>query len=159
MQRIKPEQTTQLIERIRDAPRIVVYGAGRMGLAGRGFAMRLRHLDKEAYFWGDTTLPDFGQGDLMIAASGSGYTRTVRTLLEIARDARVTTAVITNDTTSPAARLANVIVELPKIESVQPMTTLNEQCCALLFDSLVLDLMEVLCYTAAMMKEQHTNLE
>jgi D-arabinose 5-phosphate isomerase GutQ len=43
--------------------------------------------------------------------------------------------------------------------SIQPMTTLNEQCLGIFFDALVLDLMEKMKETHDTMWARHSNLE
>ncbi|MEM1650161.1 MAG: 6-phospho-3-hexuloisomerase, partial [Sulfolobales archaeon] len=42
---------------------VLVMGAGRSGLIGRGFAMRLMHLGFRVYVLGDTIVPPVREGD------------------------------------------------------------------------------------------------
>src|SRR5689334_19842114 len=68
----------QLIRALRKGRRIVTIGAGRVGLATKGFAMRLGHLGFAAYALGDMTVPSLGvKGDLVLIASGSGETPSI----------------------------------------------------------------------------------
>src|SRR6202043_2081593 len=74
-----------LIEAILGARRIALYGAGREGLAVKGFAMRLFHMGRDAHVVGDMTTPPLGPGDLLIVTSGQGQLATAEALVEIAR--------------------------------------------------------------------------
>ena len=76
-----------LIEAILGARRIALYGAGREGLAIKGFAMRLFHMGRDAHVVGDMTTPPVGKGDLLMASAGPGCFSTVMALLGVAREA------------------------------------------------------------------------
>ena len=52
-----------LIKEISKAKKIVVCGAGRVGMATRGFGMRLGHLGLKAYTLGDSTVPSIEKGE------------------------------------------------------------------------------------------------
>src|SRR5450631_1044356 len=84
-----------LIEAILGARRIALYGAGREGLAIKGFAMRLFHLGLDAHMVGDMTTPSIGNGDLLIVTSGAGFLATADALVGIAASAGATTAIVT----------------------------------------------------------------
>ena len=62
-------RSTNFIEAIVAAKRIVVFGLGREGLQMRGFAMRLFHMGRDVAVWGDMTTPALGPGDLFIASA------------------------------------------------------------------------------------------
>ncbi|KKQ76363.1 MAG: hypothetical protein US99_C0075G0009 [Candidatus Daviesbacteria bacterium GW2011_GWF2_38_6] len=75
---------------------------------------------------------------------------------------------ITSRPASRIGKLAHLIVNLKaptkidkdsKIKSIQPMTTLNEQCLMIFFDCLVLELMRELNETSQSMWSRHSNLE
>ncbi|MDI9338244.1 MAG: SIS domain-containing protein [Alphaproteobacteria bacterium] len=148
--------------------KIVVCGAGRVGLAIRGFGMRLGHLGLKAYTLGDSTVPSIAEGDLLIVASGSGETQTIFDLVSIASKNKASIALITGNKESRMAKLANVVVlikapsktkSIENFISIQPMTTLNEQCLGIFFDALVLSLMEKMNETHDTMWARHSNLE
>ena len=63
-----------VVRLIGGAPRVFLAGAGRSGLVLRMAAMRLMHLGLDVHVAGDTTTPAIREGDLLIAASGSGTT-------------------------------------------------------------------------------------
>lgn len=58
--KIDDKQVDILIDEILLAKKIVVCGAGRVGMAIRGFGMRLGHLGLQAYTLGDSTVPGIG---------------------------------------------------------------------------------------------------
>ena len=148
--------------------RIAVTAAGRMGYAAKGFAMRLGHLGYQAWMLGDSTVPHIGPDDLLIVASGSGNTQTIYDVTKRANDNGAHIALITNNPDSRIGKLASTILVLPNNSnkdttaqrtSQQPMTTLNEQCLGLLFDSIVLMIMDETGETHDTMWNRHSNLE
>ena len=54
-----------------------VTGAGRSGLMGKSFAMRMMHMGIDAYVIGETVTSTFTQDDLLIIGSGSGETKSL----------------------------------------------------------------------------------
>ena len=165
---VSEDQVDSLIDSILDANKIVVCGAGRVGMAIRGFGMRLGHLGFRAYTLGDSTVPNIGKGDLLLTASGSGETQTIYDLVEIAKKNGARVSLVTGNSNSRMGRLADVIVEIKApsktkaiegFSSVQPMTTLNEQCLGIFFDAVVLQIMEKKGETHDTMWARHSNLE
>lgn len=161
-------QVGELVKEIKQANTIVACGAGRVGMATAGFAMRLGHLGFRAYTIGDTTVPSIGEGDLLLVSSGSGETQTIYDLALIGKKNGARMALITGNPESRMGTLADTIVMLKapsKVKAVdgftstQPMTTLNEQCLGLFFDTVVLVLMEELGQTHESMWARHSNLE
>ncbi|WP_457753951.1 3-hexulose-6-phosphate synthase, partial [Thermococcus sp.] len=82
---LRLEEVRGMIDAMIGANKIFIYGAGRSGLVGKAFAMRLMHLDFNVYVVGETITPAFEEGDLLIAISGSGETRTIVDAAEIAK--------------------------------------------------------------------------
>lgn len=157
-----------LIDKIVSAKRIVWVGAGKVGMTLRAFIMRLGHFWKQAWFMGDSTVPGIGEWDLLLVASWSWETQTIYDLVEIAKKNWCDIALITWNPESRMWRLAGSIVKITApsktkaidwFQSIQPMTTLNEQCLRLFFDALVLDLMEKMNETHDTMWARHSNLE
>ncbi len=54
--RLDEEAIKSMIQKILEGERIFVMGAGRSGLVGKAFAMRLMHLGFSVYVVGETTL-------------------------------------------------------------------------------------------------------
>jgi len=146
---------------------IVVAGAGRMGYAGKGFAMRLGHMGFTAWTIGDSTVPRIGDGDLLVVVSGSGNTQTIYDIAFKAHQNGADIALITNNVDSRIGKLSSYIIRLPndnnkstKVRSsIQPMSTLNEQSLMLLLDTIVLGIMRLNDETHETMWNRHSNLE
>ncbi len=152
----------------KDGSKIVCTGAGRVGLAMRGFTMRLNHLGIDAHFLGETIVPHTGPGDLLIVGSGSGSTGSILKLVEIAKSKGIKISLVTSNNSSPMSKLADatVILNTPNksstragVHSIQPMTTLFEQTLAIFLDSVVLDLMEKFGETTESMWGRHNVIE
>lgn len=132
-----------LLEQIVHARHIFLLGEGRSGLAGRMFAMRLMHLGYQVFVVGETTTPAIGEGDLLIAISGSGETGTVVLRSENARRAGASLALLTANSESQLAKRADHLVLLPTqhklhgASSRQYGGSLFEQTTLLLFETLV----------------------
>jgi len=165
---VKEDEIKALIKSIVKARRVVTVGAGRVGLATKGFAMRLGHLGFAAYALGDMGVPSLGvKGDLVLVASGSGETPSIAFLAETAKQSGATVILLTGNPNSRMGKIADLVVCIHapskaskgKISSRQPMTTLNEQCLQIFFDALVLKLMRELGETSESMHARHTNLE
>ena len=157
-----------LIEAIASARRIALYGAGREGLALRGFAMRLFHMGRDAHVVADMTTPPIGKGDLMIVTAGQGRLPTAETFMTIAKEAGATTAIITSQPDGQASQMADIRVVIPAqtmandigaTVSVLPMGSLFEIAETIFFELVVLKLRERFGETAETMRERHTNLE
>ena len=168
LKKVEQSSVEKLIAALRGGRRVVTIGAGRVGLATKGFAMRLGHLGLAAYALGDMTVPSLGvKGDVVLVASGSGETASIAFLAETAKKAGATVVLLTANPKSRMGKVADIIVQIPApskqssgaIRSKQPMTTLNEQCLHVFFDALVLVLMKEMGETGATMAARHSNLE
>ncbi|MEW2354086.1 6-phospho-3-hexuloisomerase [Spirillospora sp. NPDC029432] len=166
LRRTDGDDAVRFIERLRAAGTVYVAGAGRSGLAVQSFAMRLMHLGLPTHVAGDVTTPSIGPGDLMVTCSGSGSKRTVLALARTAKENDAALAVVTADSGSPLARLADLVLLLPEGEdgynsadTEQFMGTLFEQMSYLFFDSVVLTIQRLIDIDQAEMEERHTNLE
>lgn len=165
---VNSKEVNDFITEIFKARKIVLTGAGRVGMAVRGFAMRLAHLGLKSHMVGDATVPSVGKGDLLIVASGSGETQTIFDLVVIAKKNKARVALVTANKISRMGNLSDFIVIVPapsktkkinNLISIQPMTTLNEQCLGIFFDTIVLELMSKMNETHDSMWKRHSNLE
>ncbi|MDR6245524.1 6-phospho-3-hexuloisomerase [Paenibacillus hunanensis] len=166
---IAGEQVEQLAERILQSRHIFTAGAGRSGLMSRALAMRLMQLGLNAYVVGETVTPKAGKGDLLIIVSGSGETKGLDIMADKALQAEVELAAVTIFPESSIGRKANLIVQVPgapkdpaqkgNTSTVQPMGSLFEQSVLLLFDGLMLHLMELRGGDTEAMFSNHANLE
>jgi 6-phospho-3-hexuloisomerase len=156
------------IDKIINARKVVLFGAGRVGLMMKTFAMRLNHLNLDSYFLGDVNLPKTGLGDLIIIGSGSGNTKSVVSIAEIAKKNKLDVIAITANSHSRIANLSTSLINLncqtketgllPR-NSIQPMTTLFEQSLLIFLDSLVLELMNKLNEDHDSMSKRHNVIE
>ncbi len=160
-------QLQSLVDEIVGAQRVFVCGTGRSLLMLKALAMRLMHLGIEAYVVGETTTPAIEPGDLLIAGSGSGQTRTTLTYLEAGATEGARTAVLTAHGDSPVAAVCDLAVEIPAPiigpllpdASEQPPGSLFEQCLLVVTDALVLEVMQRRGTTVEQMRARHTKLE
>jgi len=110
------EQFEKFIARIKDHNRIFVHGAGRSGLVGQSFAMRLMHLGFTVHVIGETTTPSITSDSLLIAISGSGQTASVVSAAEISKEKGAEVAAVTSSPESPLAELADTVIEIRCID-------------------------------------------
>ncbi|MEZ0290496.1 MAG: 6-phospho-3-hexuloisomerase [Sulfolobales archaeon] len=166
-----------LVETYRRGKTVLVMGAGRSGLVGRGFAMRLMHLGFRVYVLGDTIVPPVREEDLVVAISGSGRTKLIVTAAEAAKSVGAKILTITSFPDSPLAQLSDVVIIVPgrtKVsaeedyfarqilgihEPLAPLGTLFEDTTLVFLDSLIVRLMQVLGVTEREMSVRHANIE
>lgn len=178
---LKPEQVDALVDSLIDVYRrgakVLVMGAGRSGLVGKAFAMRLMHLGFNVYVLGETITPSIGEGDLVVAISGSGRTRLIVTAAEAAKKVNARIAAITSYPDSPLGQLADIVVEIPGRtktapdidyfarqilgihEPLAPLGTLFEDTALVFLDGVVVELMHRLGKREADLKARHANIE
>lgn len=165
---VQPEELEKFIHQIFKAHTIIGCGAGRVGMMTRAFIMRLGHLGLKAYMLGDATVPAIASGDLLLVCSGSGETQTIYDLAVLGKKAGASIALVTGNPTSRIGLIADTLVQLKApsktkavegFSSIQPMTTLNEQCLLIFFDALVLSLMKQMNETHKTLWARHSILE
>lgn len=167
LSQVDPAAGRALADAVLGAERIFLAGAGRSGLAARGFAMRLMHLGLTAHVCGETTAPGIGAKDLLLIVSGSGETASLAAMARKARAQGARVALVTVRPESTVGALAQTVLPVPaptpkadsSFRSVQPMGSLFEQASALILDALVLELMDRLGETGDTMFARHANLE
>lgn len=178
---LKTSQIVSLIKILEDAyandRKILVMGAGRSGLVGRAFAMRLKHLGFDVYVLGDTIVSPIRRGDVVVAISGSGRTALIVTAAEAAKTAGAVIVAITTYIDSPLAKIADIVVEVPgraKVSRIEdyfarqvlgvheplaPLGTLFEDCTMIFLDSIIAELMHKLGKTEEDLRQGHANIE
>ena len=157
--------------------KVLIVGAGRSGLVGRAFAMRLMHLGFNIYVMGETITPSVGDGDLVLVISGSGSTTLPVTVAEMAKRLGAKVLVVTSHPNSPLGRTADHLVVvsgremvareeeyharqlLGEHESLAPMGTLFEDSCMVFLDSVIAELMTRLDVSDEEMKRKHAVIE
>ncbi|MEM0355457.1 MAG: 6-phospho-3-hexuloisomerase [Desulfurococcaceae archaeon] len=166
-----------LINTYHKKARVLVTGAGRSGLVGKAFAMRLLHLGFPVYVLGETIVPSITKGDVVIAISGSGRTKLVVAAAEAAKTVGAIVVALTSYYDSPLGKISDLIVRIPgrtKIaeeedffarqiigihESLAPLGTLFEDAAMIFLDGVVAELMEKLGKTEEDLRKQHANIE
>ena len=178
---LKVSQVENFIRILEDAyasdRKILVMGAGRSGLVGRAFAMRLKHLGFDVYVLGDTIVSPIRKGDVVIAISGSGRTALIVTAAEAAKTAGARVVAITTYIDSPLAKVADIVIEVPgrtKISRIEdyfarqvlgiheplaPLGTLFEDCTMVFLDAIIAELMHRLGKTEEDLRQGHANIE
>lgn len=165
---INEEEAERMVELLLQSGKVFVAGAGRSGLMGRAFAMRLMHAGKEVYVVGETVTPGIEKGDVLVLGSGSGETKGLISMAEKAKEigAEVVAVTITPDST--IGRLASYTVKLPgspkdqasgSYSTIQPMASLFEQTMLVFYDAIILRMMEKTGQTTKQMFGKHANLE
>jgi 6-phospho-3-hexuloisomerase len=157
------------LDMIAEAKKIVVFGGGREKLQIMGFAMRLFHMGLDIAVEGDMTTPPVGKGDLFIVTVGPGEISTALALLGVAKAAGAKILVITAQPQGRAAQYADFTLFLPAQTmaddqgaaktSTLPMGSLYEGALFILFEVMILKLIEKLKVTPEVMRANHTNLE
>ena len=180
---IDPRQVERFLDTLEQAyysgKKVLVMGAGRSGLVGRAFAMRLLHMGFNSYVLGDTIVPSVSKGDVVVAISGSGRTKLIVTAAETAKQVGAIVAAVTTYPDSPLGRLADVVVRVPgraktsKMnmddyfarqilgvhEPLVPLGTLFEDTALVFLDGVIYSLMMKLGVSEDQMRMRHANIE
>jgi 6-phospho-3-hexuloisomerase len=157
--------------------KVLIVGAGRSGLVGRAFAMRLMHLGFNTYVMGETITPSVEEGDLILVISGSGSTTLPVAVAEMAKRLNTKVLAVTSHLDSPLGKIADQSVVilgremiaredeyvsrqlLGEHESLAPMGTLFEESCMVFLDSIIAELMIRLDVSEEEMKRKHAVIE
>ncbi|MEM1629494.1 MAG: 6-phospho-3-hexuloisomerase [Saccharolobus sp.] len=180
---IKPEHVNRMVDELENFyknnrnGKVMVMGAGRSGLVGRAFAMRLLHLGYNSYVLGETIVPAIGKNDLVISISGSGRTKLILTAAEAAKEAGAKLIAITSYYDSPLAKISDIVVEVPGrtkysknedyfarqilgiTEPLAPLGTLFEDTAQIFLDGVIAELMIRLKKTEEDLRLVHANIE
>lgn len=174
---LNDREVEAMLEQINAAEKIFIMGAGRSGLVGKAFAMRLAQLGLNVYVIGETVTPAMSERDLLIAISGSGETNSV---VHAARTAKGIGSKVLSVTSYPESSLGkvsdNVVVvkgrtkidiEIDHLKhqlegthkSFTPLGTLFEDSVMVFFDGITAGLMKKLSKEEADLKKRHATLE
>jgi 6-phospho-3-hexuloisomerase len=166
---IDAESGEKLTDAILSAKKILAAGAGRSGFMVKAFAMRLMHMGFESYVAGETVTPNIESDDILIIGSGSGETGSLVSMAQKAKKIGSALALVSIFPESVIGKLADVVVKIPAptpkvktgtgFKSIQPMGSLFEQSLLLVFDAVILRLMEKQGKDSDTMFGRHANLE
>jgi 6-phospho-3-hexuloisomerase len=160
--RVAPDAVEKLAREIAAARRILLYGAGRTGLAMQAFAMRLAHLGLDGHFVGQLSAPPIGKGDLLVCVLSVGRLPTGDALIQTAKKAGARAAVISSK--PDLVQNADLVIGLPAQTMADPLTSLLplgspfELALTLLCDLTVVELMTRLGKSNDDLAARHANL-
>ncbi|RXE55407.1 6-phospho 3-hexuloisomerase [Methanoculleus taiwanensis] len=173
------EEIDALLNEILNADRIYTIGAGRSGLVAKGFAMRLMHLGLQSFVVGETVTPAMRKGDIIIAFSGSGETKTVADISETVKEIGGKVCLISSKRDSRIGRMADctVIIEsqrdrvtdesvefeirqmMGEHKSFAPLGTIFETTAMVFADAIISRLMEITQCDVEDLRCRHANIE
>lgn len=173
---LQDAKVDEMIDQILHAKRIFVMGAGRSGLVGRAFAMRLMHLDLPVFVVGETVTPAIEKGDVLVTISGSGETKSVVELARAGKQCGAKLISIVSNHNSSLAKMSDVVVEVKgrskaeKIDYLErqvrgehytlaPLGTLFETTSMVFLDGAISELMKVTKKDETHLRLRHTSLE
>ena len=166
---INERQAEAFVELIDNAEEVFCAGAGRSGFQVKGFAMRLMHMGKKSYVVGETCTPNITKDGVLVICSGSGETKSMVNHAQKAKEVGAKVALITINTGSTIARMADVVVEISAVspksavqgifKSIQPMGSLFEQSEGIFMDIAIMMLMERNNMNSETMFGRHANME
>ncbi len=167
--RVGEAEVRTLIDLLESSGRVFCAGRGRSELQVRGFAMRLMHLGLRCYVVGDTTTPAIAAGDVLVVASGTAATSTLRPIVERARASGARVVLLTATPGGPLAEHAEALITIDAPASradpfapgapLLPMGSRFELSLAILFEAIVVLLMARRRVTVSEMFARHANLE
>jgi len=175
-QRLDKESIKKTIEYIMNADSIFITGAGRSGLVGKAFAMRLMHLGFTSYVVGESTTPAVHKNDVVIAISGSGETRLISDLGRIAKDIGATLITVTSNKDSTLGHISDATLEIHgrskedtggylerhmrgEYSHLTPLGTSFEISSLVFLDALIAELIYITGASEADLKSRHAKLE
>jgi len=178
---IDPSQVETLLDTLlhtkMDGRKALIVGAGRSGLVGKAFAMRLMHVGIDVFVMGETITPAIGEGDIVIIISGSGSGAMSTTAASMAKRLGSLIFAVTSYPDSELAQISDHVIVVPgreavaeesdyqsrqllgEHESLAPMGTLFEDTCAVFLDGLIAELMARLEVSEASMRRKHSTIE
>jgi len=148
------------VEVLHQAPQTFVYGAGRSGIVGRAFAMRLVQAGLRAYVIGESVTPIVRRGDAVFILSSQGESASSNQTGNIVRREGAELIVVTSRATSKLAHTATLllVVEFPEDPDrprYAPLGTLFEAASLRLTDALIVELMHVRGESEDSMRRRH----
>jgi len=145
LERIDPKSILRAVEILTRAPQIFVYGAGRSGIIGRAFAMRLVQAGLRAYVIGESVTPIVQRGDAVFILSNQGESYSSIQTANIVRREGADLIVLTGRAGSKLAHAATLLLHVGFDEDADrlrfaPLGTLFESASLRLTDGLIAEL-------------------
>jgi 6-phospho-3-hexuloisomerase len=160
LEHVDPAPIARAVEILAKAPQTFVYGAGRSGIVGRAFAMRLVQTGLRAFVIGESVTPIVQRGDAVFILSGQGESYSSIQTANIVRREGAELIVLTGKATSKLAHAASVLIPLefpeePERPRLAPLGTLFESASLRLTDAIIAELVARRGETEASMRRRH----
>ncbi len=160
LDRLEPAAVATAVRILARAPATFVYGAGRSGIIGRAFAMRLVQIGLSAYVIGESVTPIVRRGDAVFILSGRGESSSSIQTANIVRREGAELIVCTARASSKLAHIATALLTLDLPEDAErprlaPLGTLFESASLRLTDALIAELLKARGETEESMRRRH----
>ena len=160
LQAIDPTLIDRTVDLLSKAPSMFVYGAGRSGIIGRAFAMRLVQAGLRAYVIGESVTPIVRRGDAVVILSGRGESYSSIQTASIVRREGAELVVVTGRSSSKLAHIATVLIPIDFPEDgerprLAPLGTLFESASLRMTDALIAELLAVRGENEESMRRRH----
>jgi 3-hexulose-6-phosphate synthase / 6-phospho-3-hexuloisomerase len=154
----------QLTGMLDSSQRIFVSGAGRSGLVGRFFAMRLVHSGYDTSMVGEVVTPSINAGDLLIVISGSGETEQLIAFTKKAQSVGAKILLICSKASSTIGDMADAVFQIGKTEQYgkvvgMPMGTVFELSTLSFLEGAISHIIHEKGIPEEIMRQRHANLE
>ncbi|HTT35171.1 MAG TPA: SIS domain-containing protein [Thermoplasmata archaeon] len=158
--RLDPRTVGRVVELLVGAPTTFVYGAGRSGIIGRAFAMRLVQVGLTAFVIGESVTPIVRRGDAVFILSGRGESHSSIQAANIVRREGAELVVVTAKPSSKLAHVATILLPLEFAEDAEqrelaPLGTLFESASLRLTDALIAEIMRTRGESEDSMRRRH----
>lgn len=153
-----------LTDLLDQAKRIFVSGAGRSGLIGRFFAMRLMHSGYDVSVVGEIVTPSIKAGDLLIIISGSGETEQLIAFTKKAKEIGAKICLISAKGDSTIGDMADLTLQIGRAEQYgkvrgMPMGTVFELSTLFFLEATISHVIHDKGIAEEEMRSRHANLE
>lgn len=154
----------QLTDMLDSANRIFVSGAGRSGLVGRFFAMRLVHSGYDTSMVGEVVTPSIRKGDLLVVISGSGETEQLIAFTKKAQTEGAKILLICSKSSSTIGDMANLTFQIGRSDQYgkvlgMPMGTVFELSTLSFLEGAISHIIHEKGIPEEEMRYRHANLE
>lgn len=159
------DEADRIIQIILSAKTLFLSGEGRSGLMIAGLANRLTQIGLNVHLSSEITTPAISKDDVLIFNSASGTSILLNSQAETAKKMGALIITFTTDSNSPLAKKSDktIIVNAQSKdncnESIQPMGSSYEQYSLLLFDTIILRMLNKGYISAPKLRKMHSNLE
>ena len=154
----------QLTDMLDNANRIFIAGAGRSGLVGRFFAMRLVHSGYDTSMVGEVVTPSINAGDLLVVISGSGETEQLIAFTKKARSMGAKILLICSKASSTIGDMADAVFQIGRSDQYgkvlgMPMGTVFELSTLSFLEGAISHIIHQKGIPEEAMRQRHANLE